>query len=204
MTAKTMMGATFALTLLATAGAMAGDKGMKGHDMFGNADANNDGAVTEAEMTAALRAHFDQFDTNKDGKIVLSELPQEMPMPEGMAEKMAERKARMVEKVGQEKADKMAEKMKERKAPTRMDFIARHDANGDEAVTFEEFAKRPLKHFKKADENGDGTVTAAEKEAAMAKMRERMKDRDHRGPGKMRDQRGPGPDDMDDGEDDQG
>jgi hypothetical protein len=33
------------------------------------ADANGDQAITRAEMTAAIDAHFTKADTNKDGKI---------------------------------------------------------------------------------------------------------------------------------------
>jgi Ca2+-binding EF-hand superfamily protein len=59
---------------------MAGHGGMKrkhkGHGeggmesrMFGMADTNRDGIVTEAEATQAALVHFDKVDTNKDGTI---------------------------------------------------------------------------------------------------------------------------------------
>lgn len=37
--------------------------------MFKMADANGDKAITKAEMTAAVDAHFAKADTNKDGQI---------------------------------------------------------------------------------------------------------------------------------------
>ena len=44
-----------------------------GKMMFKMADANNDGAVTAAEMRTAALAHFDKVDTNKDGTISAAE-----------------------------------------------------------------------------------------------------------------------------------
>ena len=48
------------------------DKGI-GH--FANADADNNGEITTAEWTAAGNAEFQKLDTNKDGKIVVGEIP---------------------------------------------------------------------------------------------------------------------------------
>lgn len=42
---------------------------------FARADANGDGVVTRAEWVAAANARFDKFDTNKDGKLVIGEIP---------------------------------------------------------------------------------------------------------------------------------
>ncbi|WP_308909567.1 hypothetical protein [Pseudokordiimonas caeni] len=186
MTAKTTLAATIAAVLLATAGASAGDHGMRGmrggFDHFGKADTNGDGAVSKAEMTASLQAHFDKYDANKDGKIILAELPKEIPVPEEAKAKMQEHYDRMVEKRGKEKADKMMERFS--KGTSRIDFLARFDRDNDEAISFAEFSAKPLKHFEKADSNSDGTVTAAEKEEAMEKMREHMKERGHRKWGK--------------------
>ncbi|WCL55725.1 hypothetical protein [Gimibacter soli] len=181
MTAKTTLAATIAIALLATAGASAGEHGKHGmrggFDHFAKADANGDGAVSKDEMTAALQAHFGKYDANKDGKIVLGELPKEMPVPEEAKAKMQEHYDRMVEKRGKEKADKMMERAS--KGQSRIDFMSRFDRDNDEAISFAEFSAKPLKHFEKADGNGDGTVTAAEKEEAMKKMREHMKERGH-------------------------
>ena len=45
------------------------------------------------------------------------------------------------------------------------------DANGDRALTRAEFEAAALKHFATADADNDGRITAAERDAAMAKMR---------------------------------
>lgn len=54
------------------------DKGI-GH--FANADADNNGEITAAEWSAAATARFQALDTNKDGKIVVGEIPR--PGPRG-------------------------------------------------------------------------------------------------------------------------
>ena len=50
-----------------------GMMGAMGMHMLGMADANKDGAVTQAEFTTALLAHFDKADTNKDGTVTREE-----------------------------------------------------------------------------------------------------------------------------------
>jgi len=53
--------------------------GMKGHRGHGGmmmarmADANKDGAISQAEFTAAALAHFDKVDADKDGKVTREE-----------------------------------------------------------------------------------------------------------------------------------
>lgn len=61
-------------------GPRAGKRGRGGHGMMGHegpmmdgADANKDGALTQAEFTAAALARFDKADANKDGTISTDE-----------------------------------------------------------------------------------------------------------------------------------
>lgn len=42
---------------------------------LGPVDLNRDGVVTQAEWNQAATAHFQLLDTNKDGKLVVGELP---------------------------------------------------------------------------------------------------------------------------------
>ncbi|MBI1200314.1 MAG: EF-hand domain-containing protein [Phenylobacterium sp.] len=58
--------------------------------------------------------------------------------------------------------------------PAPADIIKAWDANGDGAVSKDEWvaAGRPAERFALVDANHDGKVTAAELEAAMAKMRQ--------------------------------
>ena len=41
--------------------------------MLKMADTNNDGAISQAEFTAAALKHFDQMDANHDGKVTQDE-----------------------------------------------------------------------------------------------------------------------------------
>ena len=50
-----------------------GGRGMHGMMMLGMADANKDGAVTQAEFSAAALAHFDKADANHDGSLTRAE-----------------------------------------------------------------------------------------------------------------------------------
>lgn len=42
---------------------------------WARADANGDGVITRAEWIAAANARFDRLDVNKDGKLIVGELP---------------------------------------------------------------------------------------------------------------------------------
>ena len=46
-----------------------------GRGPIGNADLNNDGQITRAEWLQKAGAHFDALDANKDGKLVVGEIP---------------------------------------------------------------------------------------------------------------------------------
>ncbi|GGD85384.1 hypothetical protein GCM10011515_01320 [Tsuneonella deserti] len=54
---------------------MGGKRGMRGHMgmMTRMADANNDGAITQAEFTAAVLKHFDSVDTDHSGTVTAAE-----------------------------------------------------------------------------------------------------------------------------------
>ncbi|MES2988918.1 MAG: EF-hand domain-containing protein [Pseudomonadota bacterium] len=52
------------------------DKGI-GH--FANADSDNNGEITTAEWSAAATTGFQKLDTNKDGKLVIGEIPRGGP-----------------------------------------------------------------------------------------------------------------------------
>jgi EF-hand domain pair/EF hand len=150
--------------------------------MFASVDANHDGTVTKAEadgardahMKAMRDAHFAGMDTNKDGSISRAEFDAAhagMEM-DGMKQE------------GHEKGagghggshDKMAkgghEGMGMRMGGAGM--FERADADKDGKVTLAEALAKPLAHFDAADTNHDGTLSAEERMAAHAKMREMM------------------------------
>lgn len=147
-----------------------------GHkERFKEADTNGDGAVSHAEMMARVQAKFAEFDKNADGFIVLDELPKEMPMNEKRAKKLEKKKEKMEKRLkekGVEDTDAFMKKMHERK-PTRMKFMARHDHDGDERLSVEEFGSKMIHMFKRMDLNGDGTVTMEEAKEAKGKFMKR-------------------------------
>jgi len=77
-----LVGATLAgvLVTVAAGGIAVASMGKGPMGPFARADANGDGTITRAEWVAAANARFDQFDTNKDGKLIVGEIP---PPPRG-------------------------------------------------------------------------------------------------------------------------
>ena len=50
-----------------------GHFGMLGHEMLQNVDTNNDGALSQEEINAAVNARFAEFDADKNGSLSLPE-----------------------------------------------------------------------------------------------------------------------------------
>ncbi len=141
------------------------------------ADTNGDGVLTNAEVMTVATAKFDALDKNGDGTLTLSELPKQMPMGEMRAKriaKMKEHRANNPEKAAEFKARREESRMRRQ---SRMAFIARIDANGDEQVSREEFMAPVERRFAHADADGDGEVTAEERKKAHKKMRKHRKKR---------------------------
>ena len=67
-----------------------------------------------------------------------------------------------------------------------MKMFEQQDTNKDGVISEEEFVARAKEHFALMDANKDGKITKEESEAAMAQMREKMKERRE----EMRSQRG--------------
>lgn len=141
-------GAAFSSAALADRGPM-GD--MPGMEMgmggpgprfdFAAVDADKDGKVTEAELTAWRAAEAGKIDANKDGKLSAEELA---------TARVAEMTTRATE---------MATQM-----------VANLDTDGDGLLTAAELAARPgpAMLFDRADADGDGAVTQAELDALRA------------------------------------
>lgn len=183
----TVWNKTIAISVLAL---MAGTSAMaagKMEDRFKEVDANNNGVITYAEMMARVETEFSKFDKNGDGFLTLAELPKEMPIPEKAKERMDERADRMKDRMEQraerrgQEFDRIAfEERMEKRQPTRIQFVAKLDRDGDESVSLEEFAHRAIRHFKSADLNGNGEVTQDEaNEARKMKHGKKRGGRDH-------------------------
>ncbi len=161
-----MMSAALLGSLIAGAAFAAGGKG----ERFKEADRDGNGVITHEEMMAAVKVKFDAFDKNGDGFLTLSELPKEMPMPEHMEKRLEKRMEKMAERAEKAGRDFDEDEFEGKFKPTRLRFVAKHDRDGDEQVSLEEFSSRAVHMFKRADANGDGEVTKTEMEDA-AKQR---------------------------------
>ncbi len=141
-------------------------------ERFNKADSNKDGQVTHEEMMSTIHKKFGEFDKNNDGYLELTELPKEMPVPRMMKEPMQEHLKKMAKRSGKDEAE-IQERIEARfkKKQSRLTYVARLDKDGDERVSVDEFAGRKIQRFKRADQDGDGSVTLEELEEASAKMR---------------------------------
>jgi len=116
-----------------------GHKGMHGPRInFEELDANNDGKVTQEEMSAHAAARFASADTDGNGSLSVDEMKSQM------ATRSAERIA--------ERADKMTARLMEKR-----------DTNGDGELSMEEMQpKNQGKMFSRLDKDGDGAISAEE------------------------------------------
>ena len=152
---------------------------------FAAADANHDGAITQAEADAARtamrsehrQAMFTRLDADHDGKLSLAEFsaprPDRGPEAQGGGEHGRGHGGPGGGRWGHRGGP---DGDHGRGGPGEGGMFARADADHDGRVTFAEFSARPLAMFDRADANHDGTVTRDEMRAAWRGMR------DHNGP----------------------
>lgn len=164
--------------------------GPRGGGMIAMADANKDGKLSKAELTAALDARFTRMDANRDGKLT-------------QEDRDLRRQTRLDERFAKLDSDKNGQISK-------AEFAAGHQARGDRAerkwggqdgrrfgrggphgfgkggmfggfgrggdkdgpVTRAEFLAQPLAMFDRADANKDGFVTAEEMQAVRQAARD--------------------------------
>ncbi len=175
-----------AISSLATAqdgGAHRG--GMRGGPMM-MADANKDGAVTKAELTAALEARFAKMDVDKDGKLTQADRDamRQQRLDARFARMDSDRNGQISKAEFAAAHQARAEKRAEAGKRDGRHFGGRHHrgpgrdmmggkqgmrAGGDIAKA--DFLARPLAMFDKLDSNRDGKVTAEEMKAARQAMR---------------------------------
>lgn len=138
-------------------------------EMFARMDLNKDGKLDAADREARRAGMFDKVDGNKDGQISREEFAAHHAgmgsRHEGERHEGGHREAghRMGGKHGGE--GRMGGMM-----------AGMADANGDKAVSQQEFTAAALRRFDAVDTNKDGTISAEERQAARGMMRERMRD----------------------------
>jgi glycyl-tRNA synthetase beta subunit len=142
---------------------------------LGKADADKDGVLTVAELTAArdaFHAKFEghrgdfgkkldpaemvkKFDKNGDGKLQLAELPERMQQFMAKADSDSDGSLTVAELTAAREAFLKA-------------HFARMDKSGDGALTADEVGDRKWAFLSVADSDGNGSVTLPEIEAALA------------------------------------
>ena len=132
-------------------------------------DANKDGKLDAADRDARRASMFDRVDGNKDGQISREEFAAHHAMPGRRGQHEGHRMGGHGDHGGQH-----------RMGGGMMGKMA--DANGDKAITQQEFTAAALRRFDAADANKDGTLTLEERRAARGAMRERMRHMNHTAP----------------------
>jgi hypothetical protein len=153
------------------------------------ADANKDGRISKAEMTAALEARFARMDVDGDGKLTPKdrELKRQQRLDARFAEMDTDRNGQISKAeftAAQEaRASKRAEMHrggpgghKWRGRPHR-GFGMAGPGSKDAVLTKADFVARGMAMFDRADANKDGFVTADEMKAARQAMRGTWQDR---------------------------
>lgn len=156
---NTAIMAGVAALLLSSSMAIAHPGGMSG------LDADDDGNITRAELSANLDARFEKLDTNGDGQISDAELD-------------AARDLRKSEKFARfdtdgdgsiSKDEKKAVRALRDETRTKHDgdrraaFRDMLDTNGDGVITKAELEASAVERFEKHDVDGDGTITEQER-----------------------------------------
>jgi hypothetical protein len=131
------------------------------------------GDMTRAQVVAMANAHFDRMDLNKDGR--LDRADREAMHAKVAADMFDSTDANHDGTISRDEWNAGAAKlaaMHGRGRPMMRHMAMMADADGDRAISRDEFQKRALEHFDRADANHDGTISAAEREQAHAAMRE--------------------------------
>lgn len=177
------------------ASAQAGHGGQDGrHRGMMMADANKDGAISKAELTAALDARFARLDHDRDGQ--LTKQDRELGRKSRLDQRFAALDSDKNGQISRTEFDAGHQPRADRKDGDRqggrkghgsahrdhdgmgkgMMFRGMGDGYGaaskDGVLTRAEFMARPLAMFDKADANKDGSVSADEMKAARKTMRD--------------------------------
>ena len=137
---------------------------------FAKADANGDGVLNEADKTARTGQMFDKMDTDKNGSISRAEFTaahSAMGGEHGGMTMGGDHKMGGGHKMGDRGPGMGGHRMGSGGGGM---MLRMADANNDGAVTRDEAMAAALKHFDKMDANKDGQVTKVERQAAMKAM----------------------------------
>lgn len=141
------------LTAALAGTAMAGPMGAR-------ADSNKDGQVTRAELNTQIDTRFKAIDANGNGQIETAE----------MEAARQQRQAKWAERRAARSGEAVTARSGENRGAMRGGKRGKIDANGDGVISRTEFGAHALKRFERADADGNGIVTEAER-AAMKEAR---------------------------------
>ena len=132
--------------------------------MFG-LDADDDGNITRAELSAKLDERFSRMDSNGDGQITETEMDSARErLRDEVFTRLDANGDGSVSRAEMEAAAAMRTAgRKGRSNHLRAAILSRMDTNGDGAITKTELEARALERFEKLDANGDGTITEQER-----------------------------------------
>ncbi|PPC75310.1 hypothetical protein C4K68_22010 [Pokkaliibacter plantistimulans] len=195
-----MMGAATAVYAASTdMSGKLGDGKVRMEEHFKQADTDGDGALSKAEVDAAiprLAKHFDDIDANKDGKLTPDELKTywQAHHDERMKDMQGKMQARFDERFKKADTNGDGQISKEEFEAEAAQRFAAMDKNGDGQLSREEITSQMRMHdgkhhdgkhgrmddaerqaklmdeFKKADTDGDGALSLAEAEKAMPRL----------------------------------
>lgn len=159
------------------------DDGPRGRGgLMMQADADKDGRISKAEMTAALEARFARTDIDRDGQLTQRDrdLKRQQRLDARFAQMDTDRNGQISKAEFTAAHEARAEKRgtggpqghKWRGGPRRGP-----GAGTDAVVTKADFVARGMTMFDRADANKDGFVTADEMKAARQAMRAKWQDR---------------------------
>ena len=139
---------------------------------FAKADANGDGVLNEADKAARTGQMFDKMDTDKNGAINRAEFTAAHSAMGGEHGGMTMGGDHKMEghKMGDRGPGMDGHRMGSGGGGGPGMMLRMADANNDGAVTRDEAMAAALKHFDKMDANKDGQVTKVERQAAMKAM----------------------------------
>ena len=183
----------------------------KSAERFETMDANADGSLSREDRAAHAQQRFAEADANQDGEISPEEMTAQREKREAeRAARRAEMQAMMFERLDTDGSGGLSQSELEagkamraqmsgngqgpgmgpgmrpgmrQGGPGKMAMMAlrRADTNYDNAVSREEFDAMIEARFARIDTDGSGTITEAEREAAKAQMRSRMRNRGGQG-----------------------
>jgi Ca2+-binding EF-hand superfamily protein len=179
----TMLLTGAALTLAVSGAAMARDGGhhgqygqMRGGPVaFAELDANGDGQITEADITARAEARLSEADADGDGAVTLTEL-----IDAGIARFEERYDARVAAAAPGEVPGRPSDaQVRARAEEMASRMLSRADADNSGTLEADEMTggRGMARLFDRTDADGDGAITEEEFDTARAEMMERMRER---------------------------